>query len=149
MGLDEDMVAVRPNGRGRADIDALIAARLLRAAVGADRRLVLEEFRLLELTDRGRHVGQSVGLGSRIRAGLPVALWRLMHRKARPILEIEHEIKVLAARHARPVEIDGADCTAGHHALAMVLATIEVDLIAPVDGVLGTDLDAGVAAGTN
>src|ERR1700682_5945952 len=31
----------------------------------------------------------------------------------------------------------------------MVLATIEVDLIAPVDGVLGTDLDAGVAAGTN
>ena len=31
----------------------------------------------------------------------------------------------------------------------MVLATIEVDLIAPVDGVLGTDLDAGVAAGAN
>src|SRR5450759_4750981 len=149
MGLDEDMVAVRPNGRGRADIDALIAARLLRSAVGADRRLVLEEFRLLELADRGRHVGQRIGLGTWIRAGVPVTLRRLMHGEVRHAVEIEHEIEVLAARLPGSVEIDGADRTAGHHALAMILAAIEIDLIAPVDGLFGADLDAGVATRAN
>src|SRR6266404_3205998 len=149
MGLDDDVIAVRPNGLGRADVDALVAAWLLRPAVGADRRLVLEVFRLLELAHRCRHVGQRVGLGTGILAGVPVTLRRLMHGEVRHAVEIEHEIEVLAARLRGTLEIDGADRAAGHHALAMILAAIEVDLIAPVDGVLGTDLDAGVAARAN
>src|ERR1700676_4170966 len=136
MGLDHDVIAVRPNGLGRADVDALVAAWLLRPAVGADRRLVLEEFRLLELTDRGRHVGQRVGLGTGIRTGVPVSLRRLMHGEVRHVVEIEHEIELLAARRPATVEIYGADLTAAHHALAMILAAIEVDLIAPVDRAL-------------
>src|ERR1700676_3050491 len=149
MRLDDDVIAVRPNGLGRADVDALVAAWLLRPAVGADRRLVLEEFWLLELTDRGGHVGQRVGLGSGIRTGVPVALRRLMHREVWHVIEIEQEIELLAACGPGTVEIDGADRTAGDHALAMILAAIEVDLIAPVDGAFRADLDAGVAASAN
>src|SRR6266566_3667304 len=84
-----------------------------------------------------------------IRAGVPISLRRLMHGEVRRAVEIEHEIEVLAARLRGTLEIDGADRAAGHHALAMILAAIEIDLIAPVDGVFGADLDAGVAARAN
>src|SRR2546421_10785449 len=122
MGLDDDMIAIRPNGLGRADVDALVAARLLRPAMGADRRLVLEISRLLEFTHRCRYVGHRVGLGTGIRAGVPVTLRRLMHGEVRHAVEIEHAIEVLAARLRSTLEIDGADRAAGHHALAMILA---------------------------
>src|SRR5450759_518978 len=116
MRLDDDVIAVCPDSRGRADVDALVATRLLRSAMGADRGLVLEKFRFLELTDRAGNVGNSIGLGASIRAGAPVPLGRLMHGKARQLVEIEHEIEVLATRLPGAVEIDGAYRAAGLHA---------------------------------
>ena len=44
------------------------------------------------------------------------------------------------------VEIDGADRAAGDDALAVIATAVEIDLVAPVDRVLRTHLDARITA---
>ena len=83
MRLDPDMVAVGRDRRGRADVDAQVATLLPRATVRADRCLVVEEFRLLELADRQRDFRHRRRLRGRIGAGSPIALRRLVHAKKR------------------------------------------------------------------
>jgi hypothetical protein len=62
------MIAVGCNRGGGANVDAEVAALLLRAAVGADRRLVVEELRLLELADGQRNFRDGGRLRDRIGA---------------------------------------------------------------------------------
>ncbi len=80
---------------------------------------------------------------------MPVALRRLVHRERRLALQIEHEIERLLARRLRrgAVEVDRADGAAGDHALAVVPAAVEVDLVAGVDRLFGACADASVAPG--
>ena len=146
MRLDPDMVTVGRDRRGRADVDAQVATLLPRATVRADRCLVVEEFRLLELADRQRDFRHRGRLRRRIGTGSPIALGRLVHAKNGLSAEIQHEVEVFGPRAVAPVEIDRLHGAAGDDALAVVAAAVEVDLVAPVDGVLGTGLDAGVAA---
>ena len=59
--------------------------------------------------------------------------------------QVENQVEALAARLVCALEIDGAHRAARRHARAMVLAAIEIDLIAPVDRALGARLDARIA----
>jgi hypothetical protein len=113
-GSDDDVDRRPLDGLGRADIDALVAARLLRPAVGANRRLVLENFGFSNSPTAAIRSASASAASARVRTGVPVTLRRLMHGEVRHVVEIEHEIEVLAARLPAAVEIDGADRTAGH-----------------------------------
>ncbi len=68
------MVAVRADGACRADIEALRAAGLARAAVGADPLAVLREARLAELADQGGDLLRRQRLLERICPGRGIAL---------------------------------------------------------------------------
>ncbi len=146
MRLDGDVIAVRANGERRAHVDALRAADLFRAAVRADRRLVREEFRLLEFADDQRELRGGLRLLERIGARREIALRRLMLREPARRRQIQHGIEAPGARRIPASEIDGADGAARGDARAMILAAVEVDLEVPADRVLGTGDDAGVAA---
>ena len=113
----------------------------------ADRCLVGEILGLFELADRAQHVDDHHRLRGRVGTRMPVALRRLVHRKRRLALQIEHEIERLLARRLRrgAVEVDRADGAAGDHALAVVAAAVEVDLVAGVDRLFGAYADARVA----
>ena len=113
----------------------------------ADRRLVVEVLRFLEIADGCDNLSQRVGLRGCLPPGPPVALRRLVHTKVRFGAEVEHQIEVLASCLfvALAAEVDRANRTAGSDALAMILATIQIYLIGPVDRLLGTGFDAGVA----
>ncbi len=144
--LDEDLVAVGANRRGGTDVDALRAAGLAGAAVRADRRLVVEEFRLLEFTGECRNFHGSLGLRDSVPAWGEVALRRLVELDPRRRVEVEDDVEALGAPHVLPVEVDRADGAARGDTFAVVAAAVEIDLVAPVDRVFGTDADAGVAA---
>src|SRR5262249_59658207 len=116
----------------RADVDAQIASRLLGTAVGADGRLVVEEFRLLELAHRERDLGDRGGLRDRIGPRTPVALRRLVHAQVRLATQIEDQIEALAASDVAPVEIDGSDRAARRDALSMGFAAVEIDFMSPI-----------------
>src|SRR5205814_2203841 len=77
--LHENMVAVGADRGRRADVDAAGAAGFLRAAVGANRRLVAEIPRLVELADQGGEARHRLRLCERVGARREVALWWLMH----------------------------------------------------------------------
>ena len=133
--------------RGRADVDALRAAGLARAAVRADRRLVGEVFRLLEFADHRRELGDRLGLRDGIAPRREVALRRLVHprtagSRCRSRTRSKRSVRALSPR----VEVDRRRRAARGHALAVRLAAVEVDLVAPVDRVLRAHADAGVAA---
>src|SRR5207247_7839097 len=149
MWLDEDVVTIRADRRGRANLDAQVAARLLRARVRADRCLVVEVLRLFEAPHRAGDLGHRRRLCRCVRAWVPIALWRLVHRKEGVPAEIEHQIECFAACDVAAVEVDGPDRAAGDDALAVIAAAVEIDLVAPVDRLLRTDLDAGVATRTD
>ena len=63
-------------------------------------------------------------------------------------LQIEHRVEHVLAAAIGALEIDGSNRTAGNDAVAMRLAFIEVDLIAPVDRGFGAGVDACVATCT-
>ena len=146
MRLDRHVIAVGADRLRRADVDALRAADLLRPGVRADRRLVSEVLRLLELADHRRELGHRQRLRDRIGARREISLRRLVHRQLRRPLQIEHEVEPLRARPVLPVEVDRGGRAAGGNALAVRLAALDVHLIAPVDRLLRTGLDARIAA---
>src|SRR5437867_1021528 len=146
MRLDPDMIAIGGDGGGRADVDALVATGLLRAAMRADARLVIEETGLLELADGLRYLRDGACLRKRIGTGSPVPLRRLMHPEIRLALQVEYQVEMFRARSVATIEVDCGHGAAGNDALAMIPATIEIDLIAPIDGGFRTNFDACVAA---
>ena len=77
---------------------------------------------------------------------MPVTLWWLMHAQTRLALEVEHEIEALAASDVATLEIDGADAAARDDALTMIPATVEIDLVAPVDRMFRAGAYARAAA---
>jgi hypothetical protein len=95
-----------------------------------------------------QHVDDHFRLRGRVGARMPVALRRLVHRERGLALQIEHEVERFLARRLRcsAVEVDRADGAAGDHALAVIAAEVEVDLVAGVDRLLGAGAQAGVAA---
>src|SRR5205823_7347708 len=136
MRLDEDVIAIAADGRRRAHVDAKVAPGFPRARMGADRSLVVEEFRLLEASHRGGDLGDGERLRGDVRTRSPIALRRLMHPEGGCRVEIEHEIETLDAARVTAVEIDSADRPARDDALPVIAAAIEIDLEAPVDRLL-------------
>ncbi len=78
MRFDRDVIAVGTNRERRTDIDALRATGLARPAVRAQRRLVFEEFRLLEFAGQRGELGDRLGLRQRVGARPEIALRRLV-----------------------------------------------------------------------
>ncbi len=141
--LDDDVVAVGADRRRRADVDALIAAGLLRAAVRADRCLVGEILGLFELADRAQHVDDHLRLRSRVRrpdASSPAAAGASQNAGSRCRSSTRSNAPRARLRRGA-VEVDRADRAAGDHALAVIAAAVEVDLVArsrsPVRGIRG------------
>ncbi|KAI3604946.1 hypothetical protein D8I24_2651 (plasmid) [Cupriavidus necator H850] len=77
-----------------------------------------------------------------VATGSPVTLWRLVHEKVRFGTEVEHQIEVLASRlpGISAAEVDRAHRTARDDESARIFATIEIDLIRPVDRLLRTPM---------
>src|SRR5574340_439094 len=146
MRLDVHVVAVGADRERRADVDALAAAGLLRARMGADRRLVGDELRLLELSGDERELGRRLRLRERIGAGGEVPLRGLVLTEPRRRGEVENEIEVPVPGLVATIEIDRSDVAAGGHAGAMLAAAVEVDLERAPDRVLGARAHARPAA---
>ena len=144
--LDEHVVAVGADRGRRADVDALRAAGDLRAAVRAQRRLVAEELRLLELAGQAGESGHGLRLRERIRTRPEVALRRLVLPEPRRAVEVEHEVEALAARRVAAREVDRAGLPARGHARPVAAAAVEVDLVARVDRLLRARAHARIAA---
>src|SRR5579862_865251 len=145
MRLDDDVIAVGANRARRADVDALRAAGLPGPRMRANRRLVREEFRFLELARRERKLRRNLRLRERIVTRREIALRRLVLRKPRRCRQIEHRIESVAALRVAPIEIDRTDDAARGHALAMLAAAIDVDLERAADRLLGARFYAGIA----
>ena len=79
MGLHLDVVAVRGDRCSRADVDAKVAAGLVRSAVCADRWFVRKISRLLEFADHRGKFRDRLRLRHRIAARGEVSLRGLMH----------------------------------------------------------------------
>ena len=146
MRLDEDVIAVCADRAGRADVDALRAAFLLCAAVCANRFFVAEEFRLLEFAFECRDFGDGLRLRHGVDSGPVVTLRRLMLSEPRLAIEVEDDVEPLALRRRCAVEIDGADRPASRHALPVIAAHLQIDLITPIDRMLRTRMDARIAS---
>src|SRR5204863_5571412 len=120
--LDLHVVAVGLDRAARADVDALVAAVLSRAAMGADARVVGEELRLLELADQRADLLRRERLLERIVAGCEIALGRQLAADQRLARQIEDNVEAFLARNVGAREIDGADRAAGLDACTMRLA---------------------------
>ena len=55
---------------------------------------------------------------------------------------------MFGTRRIAPLEINGLDIATSGHAFAVSLAFVEIDLVAVVNRLLGSNLNTGVAAGT-
>jgi hypothetical protein len=146
MRFDFDVISFSPNRLGRAHVDAARAARLLRPTVSADRGVVGEIPGLFELARQRGELRDGLRLRDRVGTRAQVALRRLMHAQLRHALQVEHEIEALLALRLATLEVDGADDAASRDTSAVRMAALGVDLIAPVDRILRTGTDAGVAA---
>src|SRR4029077_15614193 len=104
---------------GRAHVEALRAAGLGRAAVGADPRVVGEKSRLLELAHHLAELRGGERLLERVASRGEVALRRLWGANQRLLGQVEHHVEALASRAVHAVEIDRADRAASLHALAV------------------------------
>ena len=131
----------------RTDIDAGGAADLLIATVGAELGLVAEKARLLELADQVAQGDHGLHQFGRVAARVKVALRRLMLGEGRLGAQIQHQVKALLHRLRRALEVDCASGVTDLDAIAVRLATRQVDLVVQVDRALGAGLDTGVAAG--
>src|SRR5881394_3060971 len=116
------MVAVGADRAARADIDALVAAVAPRQAMGADTRVVGEEFRLLELADQRADFARRERLLERIVARREIALRRLLDADQRLAREIQHDVEAFLARLVHAREIDRANRAASLDAGAVRLA---------------------------
>src|SRR5207237_3683509 len=121
MRLDLDVIAVGPDGRARANVDALVAALLRGAAVRADLFPVAEKARLLELAHQRRELSCRERLLEGIGARREIALRQLLQAQDRLAREIEHQVEFFAARGVGARKVDGADRAAGGDALTMRL----------------------------
>src|SRR5258708_36670413 len=146
MRLDLHVVAIGTNGTARADIDALVAALLSRAAVRANLLAVAEEARLLELPNQAHELARGERLFERIVSRREIALRQLVQPDVRLAREVEPHVRCLAARHIGSREVDCTYRAAGGDALAVRLALVEIDLVVVPDRVFGTGAHAGVAA---
>src|SRR5438445_8673031 len=144
--IDLDVVAVRRDGAGRADIQALVAADLRGAAVRADLLVIGEEARLFELAHPLAELPGRQRLLERIGARREVVLRRLRGAYQRLCRDIEHHVEALASLALGALEVDRADRAAGLDALAVRLALVHVDLVGKIDRLLRARMDAGVAA---
>src|SRR5260221_597527 len=98
MRLDLDEIARRADRAARADIDALVAALLARAAVRADLLAIAEEARLLEFADQRAELLRGERLLQGIVARRDITLRQLVHPQHGLAREIEHHVELLAAR---------------------------------------------------
>jgi hypothetical protein len=144
--IDLDVIAVGGNGPGRAHVEALRAAGLGGAAVGADSRVVGEESGLLELAHHLAELRSCERLLERVTPRGEVALRRLRSADQRLRGQVEHHVEALPPHAVHAIEIDRADRPAGLHALAVRFALVEIDLVGEIDRLLGAGADAGVAA---
>src|SRR6185369_12622195 len=108
MGFDEYPVAVCANGRRRADIDALVAAGLLRPAVRAQRCLVVEELWLLELAGQRCDFHGRPGLRDGIASRCEISLGRLVQLDPRLRMQVKDKVEAFSAPRVLPVEVDRA-----------------------------------------
>src|SRR6478735_824905 len=145
MRLNLDVITIRADCRGRADIDALRAARNTRAAMGAEGLLVDKIFRLFELTGHRDELPGGLRPRGRIAAWREISLRRLLCRHQRPLAKIQHKIVTSGPRAILTREIDGAYFTASFDAQSMRLALIRIDLIVVIDRLFRTRLDTGIA----
>ena len=108
--------------------------------------VVRKEPRLLEFADHLRKLCRGERLLERIVAGREIALRRLGRLDERIARKVEHHVETLAARAIGAIEVDGADSSAGLHALAVRLAFVHVDLIGEIYRLFRAGVNAGVAA---
>ena len=111
-------------------------------------RLEIEKPRLLEFASQRRDFDRSFRLRGHIRAGREIALRRLVELDPWRGVKVEDNVEAFAAPRVLTVEIDRACRTARGDAAAMVAATLEIDLVTPVDGAFRTGVYAGVATRT-
>ena len=138
---------VAADGLRGAHVDAGTAANLLVAAVRANLGLVAEETRLFEFTAhlaQRQHRAQQRG---GVLRDVEIALRLGVHGEGGRLAQVEHEVEVLGHLLRRAVEVDRARSAAHAHAVAVAFASVQVDLVAEVDGAFGASVDAGVAAG--
>src|SRR5687768_16245021 len=146
MRFDFDVIAGSANRLGRAHIDAPRAARLLRPTVRADGGVVGEIPGFLELTRECGELGDGLRLCDGVGAWAQITLRRLMHAQLRHALQIEHQVEAFYPLRIAAVEVDRTDDAASRDTSAVRTAALRIDLVAPVDRVLRTGADAGVAA---
>src|SRR5690606_27904610 len=132
--IHDDLLAalVAAYGFCRTDIYTGTATYGLVAAMGAQRRLVIEELGLFELAHHVAQLEQDGGV-----AAIPrkIALRQLMAAQLRRGAEIEHQVELLGELARRALEIDGARHRTGRHAIAVRLAQRGVDLVVKTNGV--------------
>ncbi|CAG2156931.1 hypothetical protein LMG19282_05346 [Cupriavidus campinensis] len=136
----------RANRLGRANVDTCGAARGLVTAVGAQAFLVAEELGLLELAHHLLQLQRVGVLARHVGARMQVALRGLVHGEGRGVVEVENEVEARLGGGSGPVEVDRRRRAAGLHAVAMVAAAVQVDLVAEVDRPFRAGIHAGVAA---
>src|SRR5688500_17004921 len=147
--FDAYVIAVGADGAARAHVDARVAAFLPAARMRADLRVVGEKPRLLEFADQADELLRGERLLERIVAGREIALRQLVHAQERLARKIEDEIKRFFSRSIGSGEVDGADLAASLHALAVILALRQVDLIVEADRLLRAGAQASIAARAN
>src|SRR5690606_8204289 len=148
MRLHLDGIALARNGPGRTDVHAIAAAGLLRAAVRADPFVEHEELGFVELAHPVRDSRGRPPLRDGVSAGCEVALGLMRNLDERRSIEIEHQIEIRRTNGRRTIEVDGPHRAAGFDAFAVARAFVQIDLVAVVDGLLGTGGDTRVAART-
>ena len=132
----------------RAHVDAGAAADLLVAAVRADLLLVVRRTSASRIRRSSRAAASTAlfsasAIGARHESSPAAAGASRMRATAR---RSSTRSKLLGCPLRLALEVDRAGRFADAHALAVVLAGGEIDLVAEVDRVLGADLDARVAA---
>ena len=137
---------VAADGTRRAHVDAGRAADLLVAAVRAQRLLVAEEARLLELTHQVAQLQHGLHQAALVASDMEVALRRRVLGEGRGVAQVEHQVEVFAHRLRGAIEVDRAGGFAHAHAVAVLLAGGQVDAVAEVDRAFGAGGDAGIAA---
>ena len=145
--LDDDVVAVGADRRGRADVDALRAAGLLRAACAQIDALYAKNFGFSNSPVIAASSATALRLRERHRRparNSPAAAGACATAASR--CRSSTRSKRSRARGVAAREIDRAGRAARGDALAVRLAAVEVDLVAPVDRLLGAGADARIAA---
>ena len=146
MRFDLHVIAIRADRAGRAHVQALGAAGLAGARVGANPFAVLREARFGKLTHHRPEALRGERLLQRISARRGVALGQVWKVDERPARKIQHQVEALLARRCLARKINRTDRAAGLHAFAVRLAFLQVDLVAEVDRAFRARTHARIAA---